>query len=121
MGCAVRPHPEAVFYGAPEGAVHVITRYRDSNANLRTLFTKIIRRAGLEPWSKLFQNLRSTRETELAEEFPMHVVCSWIGNSKAVAAKHYLQTTEEHFQRAITTKEQAVQNPVRYAPESNRK
>jgi hypothetical protein len=33
---------------------------------------------------KLFQNLRSTRETELAECWPEHVVCAWIGNSKAV-------------------------------------
>ena len=30
----------------------------------------------------------------------MHVVCSWIGNTPAVARKHYLQTTEEHFRRA---------------------
>ena len=61
---------------------------------------RIIRRAGLTPWPKLFQNLRSTRETELAEEFPTHVVCDWIGNSQAVAAKHYLQTTDEHVARA---------------------
>jgi integrase len=78
----------------------VITRYRDSNANLRTQLSKIIRRAGLKLWPKLFQNLRSTRETELAEEYPMHVVCDWIGNSQAVAAKHYLQTTDEHFAKA---------------------
>jgi hypothetical protein len=44
--------------------------------------------------------MRSTRETELAEEFPMHVVCKWMGNSQPVAAKHYLQVTDEHFQRA---------------------
>jgi hypothetical protein len=48
----------------------------------------------------LFQNLRSTRETELAESWPEHVVCAWIGNSKAVAKEHYLQVTEEHFERA---------------------
>ena len=30
----------------------------------------------------------------------MHVVCEWIGNSKAVAAKHYLQVTHEHFAKA---------------------
>ena len=29
-----------------------------------------------------------------------HVVCAWIGNSKVVARKHYLQVTEEHFERA---------------------
>ena len=72
---------------------------RDATANLRTRFQKIIRRAGLTPWPKLFQNLRSTRETELAESFPMHVVCAWLGNSQPVAAKHYLQVTDEHFQR----------------------
>ena len=43
------------------------TRYRDANANLRTRLARIIERAGLEVWPKLFQNLRLTRETELAE------------------------------------------------------
>ena len=61
---------------------------------------RIIRKAGLRPWPKLFQNLRSTRESELAETFPMHVVCAWIGNSQPVAAKHYLQITDEHFEQA---------------------
>jgi hypothetical protein len=54
----------------------------------------------LTPWPKLFQNRRSTRETELAEEYPIHVACDWIGNSEAVAAKNYLQTTDDHFDRA---------------------
>ena len=57
-------------------------------------------RAGLEPWIKPFQNLRSTRETELVEQFPVHVVCYWLGNSEKVAKAHYLQVTDEHFQRA---------------------
>ena len=59
----------------------VITRYRDSNANLRTQLQRIIKRAGLKPWPKLFHNLRATRQTELSEEFPAHVVCSWLGNT----------------------------------------
>src|SRR5690606_20916656 len=37
---------------------------------------------------------------ELAEQFPIHVVCEWIGNSQAVAAKHYLQVTDAHFEAA---------------------
>jgi hypothetical protein len=28
------------------------------------------------------------------------VVCQWIGNSQKVAAKHYLQVTDEHFTAA---------------------
>ncbi len=71
------------------------------NSNHRTRFAKIIQRAGLTPWPKLLQNLRSTRETELCDRFPMHVVCDWIGNSKPVALKHYLQTTDQHFAAAI--------------------
>ena len=78
----------------------VITRYRDSMQNLRSTFLKLIRRAGLQPWPKLFQNLRSTRETELAETFPLQAVTAWIGNSQLVAAKHYLQLRDEHFDRA---------------------
>lgn len=86
----------------------VITRYRDCNANLRTQLQRIICNAGLTSWPKLFQNLRSTRETELAERFPIHVVCEWIGNSQAVAAKHYLQVTADHYAQAA----EVVQNPV---------
>jgi integrase len=101
-----------VWEQAEPGAEHVITRYRDTNANLRTRLYKIIKRAGLKPWPKLFQNLRSTRETELAETYPIHVVCAWIGNTQAVAAKHYLQVTDAHFVQAATATPSALQNPV---------
>lgn len=84
----------------PAGSEFVITRYRHKNANLRTQFQRIIRSAGLTPWPKLFQNLRSTRETELAERFPIHKVCRWLGNTQAVAAKHYLQLRDEDFDQA---------------------
>ena len=68
------------------------------------MYGKVVRNAmksaGVKPWPKLFQNCRSTRETELAETFPVQVVCAWIGNSPAVAARHYLQVTDAHFTRA---------------------
>lgn len=59
--------------------------------------------AGVQPWPKPFQNLRSTRETELADEYPIQVVTSWIGNSQIVARKNYLQVTESHFAKAAGT------------------
>ena len=31
----------------------------------------------------------------------MHVVCRWIGNSQPIAAKHYLQVTDDHFTKAL--------------------
>jgi integrase len=88
------------FTAAEPGAEYVITRYRRANTNLRTLFEKIISRAGLTPWPKLFHNLRASRQTELAETYPAHVVCAWLGNTEAVAQAHYLQVTDAHFERA---------------------
>ncbi len=89
-----------VFELAEPGTIPVITRYRQATQNLGTTFVKIIKRAGLVPWQKPFQNLRSTRETELMEIFPSHVVVAWIGHSEAVARRHYLQTTDAHFEKA---------------------
>ena len=74
--------------------------YRSTNANLRTQLRRIIRKAGLEPWPKLFQNLRASCETELMQRFPAHVVTAWIGHTEAIAQKHYLQVTEDDFQAA---------------------
>ena len=71
------------------------------NANLRTRFLKIIRRAGLKPWPKPWHNLRASRQTELCDQFPQHVVSRWLGNSEQVAREHYLQTTDEHWSRAV--------------------
>ena len=95
------PYLEEAFELADEGTEYVITRYRSQDANLRTQLQKIIRRAGLEVWQKPWQNLRSTRETELVESFPVHVAAAWLGNTEAVATKHYLQVTDDHFQRAV--------------------
>ena len=85
---------------AEPGRVFVIERYRGLGKNLRTHFNRIVERAGLEPWGKPFQNMRSSRETELCEKFPLHVVCKWIGNSVPVAKKFYLQVTQEHYRQA---------------------
>jgi hypothetical protein len=121
----LRPHLEAAFDQAPEGAVHVIDRFRDTNTNLRTQLLRIIRKAGVVPWPKLFHNLRATRETVLAEEFPLHVVCDWIGNSARVAAEHYLQVTEDHFQCAAESDavgaKTALQNRVQQPAARTRK
>jgi len=95
------PYLKASRKAAEPGAEYVIDRYRGGGGNLRTQLTRIVRRAGLTPWPRIFHNLRATRQTELEDVFPSHVVCKWIGNSPQVAREHYLQTTDEHFERAI--------------------
>lgn len=79
---------------------------------------RIIKRAEVTPWPKLFHNLKSTRQSELTERFPSHVVCAWLGNSRAVAQDHYLQVTDSHFAQAAAGGEhrlgqqQAAHNPA---------
>jgi len=100
----LRPYLEAVYFAyleAGEVPEHVITRYRDTNANLRTQLIRIIGRAGLQPWPKLFQNLRATRATELVSQgWPEYKVCAWLGHTEAVAKRHYWQVTDADYQRA---------------------
>lgn len=98
----LRPYLEAAWDAAEPGAEYVIDRYRDTNANLRTQFLRILARAALKPWPKLFHNLRASRQTELLDCFPIKAVCDWLGNSQPVAIEHYAQVTAEHFVAATT-------------------
>ncbi len=59
------------------------------NTNLRTEFKRAITRAKIEPWPRLFQNLRASALTDLAERHPLPLVCKWLGNSTRVAERHY--------------------------------
>jgi integrase len=118
------PYLEEAFERAAPGTVHVVTRWRDAAQNLRTGLLRILRRAGVKPWPRLYQNLRSSRETELAERFPIHVVAEWLGNSPKTALTHYTQVTQDHFRKAVSG--EAAQNPAqqgavlpRIDPQSN--
>lgn len=124
---AIRPFLEAAWDEAPEGAEYVIPEeYRRraqgtagwANANLRTTLEKIIRRAGLEPWPRLWHSMRASCETDLARQFPLAVVAKWLGNTQAVAMRHYVDVdvTDADFERAIgdggASGDEAVRNPV---------
>jgi len=107
------PHLRDAFEQAEDGDVYCCHQFKRTSAGpmYRKVIGQTIRRAGLTPWPKVFQNCRSSRETELAEQYRVQVVCAWIGNSPAVAARHYLQVTEDHFNRAA---QKAAQNPAQY-------
>lgn len=98
----LRPFLDEAFSMAAEGEQFVVPMLQgDGSKNLGTTLKKIIRRAGIEPWPKTFQNLRSSRQTELEQQHPTYVVCSWMGNTPKVAHNHYLTVTEENFAAAI--------------------
>ena len=123
----IRDHLLTVFEQAPEGAEKVIGRYRQGS-NLNPQLRRIIQHAGLTPWPRTWHNLRASRQTELAAEYPLHTVCAWIGNTKAIAAGHYLQVTDADWERATNERVEsgaksgalALQNPVQQRPAAKR-
>jgi hypothetical protein len=38
------------------------------------------------------------------------VVCGWIGNTERIARRHYLQTTEADFEKALGTQQRAAKS-----------
>jgi hypothetical protein len=97
----LRPYLEAAFAEAPEGAEFVLN-WRLSETGTRNEFERIIRRAGYVPWTRLFQNLRASRATELASSgrYGIKTVTSWMGHTITVAMDHYLSVPEDDFSRA---------------------
>ena len=120
-----RPLFQDTFEQAKIGTVYCITRYREG-ANLGPQMRGIIKWAGVEVWPKTFQNCRSARETELFKLAGGNVkaVCSWIGNSPAVAMRHYAQVIEADMKEAtkfsvMDDDRKAVHNPVQNIAESS--
>ncbi len=113
----IRPYLEQAFEAAPDGAEYVVPeeiRKRAqgpggwANANLRTQFQKIIRRAGLEAWPRLWHSLRASCETDLSREYPLAVAAKWLGNTKEIAMRHYVDVTDADFERAAKSKQPAT-------------
>jgi integrase len=71
--------------------------------NIGTQMSRIIEAAGITNWERPFQNLRSTRSTELARKgIEIQNYCRWLGHSPKVALEHYLQVQARDFDRAAT-------------------
>ena len=86
---------------------YVIDSYRDTAANMRTQFHRIIFRAGLPAWDRAFQNLRASASTDVEAEFGAAAESCWIGHSHRTALKHYLQISDAVLERAAHWNEAA--------------
>jgi hypothetical protein len=94
---------------AKQGGFVFSDRYRTcTEANITNTMRRTIKKAGLQIWPKLWQNLRASRETELLRRFDIKDVCNWLGNTPAVALKHYLRADNDALRKAT----QAVSPPV---------
>ncbi len=50
---------------------------------------RIIKKASVEPWQRLWQTLRQSCEKEWAMTLPQYAVSKWIGHSITVSGRHY--------------------------------
>ena len=78
----------------------VLPRLRDHAYNPGTHMRRIVEKALGYCWDKVFQNCRSTRQTELQKDHPTHVVVRWLGNSAKIAQDYYLQVTAGDYRKA---------------------
>lgn len=63
-------------------------------------FKKIVIKAGVEPWEKLIQNLRSSAAIDISETFGATAESEWLGHSQDTARKHYLHTPPAVIEQA---------------------
>ena len=98
----LRRELEAWRAEAPKDREFVLKPAISPKTNLRTGLIKILKRAGIKPWPKLYQNLRSSRVRELRNKnYRENIVAQWLGHSVKIADEHYDQVTDDQFRRAV--------------------
>jgi integrase len=72
------------------------------------VFKMLCAQAGVQPWSAPYQTCRKAREKEWVKELGLDVATEFLGNSAAVAMRHYLKADDADFDRAAGVKEEAI-------------
>ena len=85
---------------AEDGAEFVFPGLR-ADQNLRQHLLRIIKRSGLKPWPKLWQNLRASAATDFARSLPSHVAAEICGHTEQIAQEHYWQVSDLDLDQAI--------------------
>ncbi len=87
------------FAEAEEGQQHLVA-IGGKGAVIRQV-RAIWKRAGVEPWKRLWQTLRQSCEKEWAMTFPQYAVSKWIGHSITISGRHYANDVpDELFTKA---------------------
>lgn len=92
----------------PNGADRLV---KVSAATARRMVAQTVRAAGIEPWTRLLQNLRSSRANEVYREFGAIAESAWLGHSSSTARDHYLHVLASDFERAVAEDPAQNKNP----------
>ena len=93
------PYLTEAWGSAPEGGDRIFPEIHDKKS-MGSWIAKLANRAGVALWEKPFQNMRANCATDLRNIYPDHVCNARMGHTKEVADRHYMQITEEHFEKA---------------------
>ncbi|HBB74755.1 MAG TPA: hypothetical protein DC048_09945 [Planctomycetaceae bacterium] len=111
----LRTHLERAFRERAAGAVYVLPRARTTTA-LSTHAKRLVTKAGVTLWPKLFVNMRGSCSDDLERRgVPEKAINAWIGNTSRVRQRHYHAVRPEDW-ASVTGK--AAQIPARATPVS---
>ena len=107
----LRPHLELAYRERAPGAVYVVPRAR-GGSNLSTHAKRLVARAGVEVWPKLFVNLRGSCSDDLERRgVAEKAINAWIGNSARMRRRHYHSVRPEDW-AAVTGKAAPIPAPA---------
>jgi Phage integrase family len=104
---------DAAWFALPERTdrtEHVVTLPKH---NRHRALRGIVKKADIQAWDDLFQTLRRSAETWLAERWPQHAVSTWMGHSMRVSDKHYLSVPESLYDAASAPCDNAQETDAR--------
>ena len=101
------------------GAVYVVPRARGGH-NLGTHAKRLVKKAGVAVWEKLFVNLRGSRSDDLERRgIAEKAINTWIGNTARMRHRHYHGVRPEDWAAVTGTAEKnPTPNPTPSTPAS---
>ncbi len=86
---------------APQYRAAANTAMGWKNANLRSEMSRLLRLAGVSILATIVPFDAGELANGTATRVPLHVVCSWLGNSPRIAQQSYLVVTDDDFAKAL--------------------
>lgn len=80
--------------------VYVVESLRTCS-NMGTTFKKLVERAGLALWPKIFHNLRKSAATDICNAYGAKSESVWLGHTERISFDFYQQITPETITRAL--------------------
>jgi integrase len=108
----LRPHLERAYAERDEDAVYVVPRVRVTS-NLGTHAKRLVKKAGVAVWPKLFVNMRGSCSDDLERRgIPEKAINAWIGNTARLRSKHYHAVRAEDWAAVTGVAGKAAQFPA---------